>query len=432
MSKDRIQLIACKAISNGALKQKELPSRIKVLNWGDNDICDGSTVKLDEFSIKPFDATQKKTGRTKVAIDFNHSTVPDTKAHKEFGDKPNIFGYGVPSIIPGDGMWVEDIEWTPFGEQYARNCADISPAPLLKEGRVVGLDSVALTPNGAIDGLSFYTAEPLTGVTLAKFSSVEAYAAAVVEPSDHDADDTMCMCKACSAEKLMQFKARQLAKVQPMSAKPSVTSPKVGEVKEPPAFSGQPTSNQELSMEIKAHIAKFRAEAGMPETASDESVMDWVRAKWDTIKAKQPNLSSTSPEAELEKGNIPTNKSEPHATITYSAEDLTKAVTAAITPLTARLEKLEASKSKEPTEAERKAALISQATKDGKIVPLTAPAVIEATPYAVLEEIVKNLPVGQVPMAPKVRAFSADENKNDRTVAVQATKTAWAKAVGAK
>jgi phage I-like protein len=63
-----------------------------------------------------------------------------------------------PLVIPGDGLYLENIEWTPEGEAHARNYHDLSPAPVPnKKGVVVMLHSVALCPQGAVDGLSFYS-----------------------------------------------------------------------------------------------------------------------------------------------------------------------------------------------------------------------------------------------------------------------------------
>jgi hypothetical protein len=68
------------AISNKALKEKDLPSRLKVLNWGKNKTLDGE-IMFDDESAKVFYANQKSIGRTMAPLDFNHNTVPGTRAY---------------------------------------------------------------------------------------------------------------------------------------------------------------------------------------------------------------------------------------------------------------------------------------------------------------------------------------------------------------
>src|SRR5258706_535767 len=68
------------AISNGALKEDELPSRIKVLDWGTNKTLDGE-ILFDSESAGQFYENQRAIGRTMAPLDFNHNTVAGTKAY---------------------------------------------------------------------------------------------------------------------------------------------------------------------------------------------------------------------------------------------------------------------------------------------------------------------------------------------------------------
>lgn len=147
------------AVSNGGLTSEALPTRIKVLSWGRNDTLKGPVI-VDETTAHVFNENQKKIGRDRAPIDFDHNTVRGTPAHKDLnGNPPVIFGYGTPTVIPGDGIWFENIQWTPDGEKNARNFIDLSPTPLMDEAnRVLAIHSCALTPAGAVDGLHFYSA----------------------------------------------------------------------------------------------------------------------------------------------------------------------------------------------------------------------------------------------------------------------------------
>lgn len=155
------------SISNGALRSalsaKEgeaaarLPKRLKLLNWGVNDTQKGA-FHLD-LDPETFSAFQRKNALERVAIDFEHNTVPGSEAFKASAEPRPVAGYGSPRVIPGDGLWLEDITWTPEGLRAALNFEDLSPAPLTKEGRVYGLHSAALTRAGAVYGLTFFSAE---------------------------------------------------------------------------------------------------------------------------------------------------------------------------------------------------------------------------------------------------------------------------------
>jgi len=61
-------------------------------------------------------------------------------------------------VVAGEGLFLEDMEWTPLGVQSARNFEDLSPALHDEKGEVTFLHSVALTPNGCTHGLTFFSA----------------------------------------------------------------------------------------------------------------------------------------------------------------------------------------------------------------------------------------------------------------------------------
>jgi hypothetical protein len=141
-------------ISNGALKDETLPQRLKFFAWGDNKSTDGN-FRAGEKTSAELAANQKKYGFERVAIDFNHCSVPGTDTYKDLlklGQPPLIFGYGRVEAIPNDGLYLEDIVWTPLGVQHARNFEDLSPAIQDVNGEVTLVHSIALTPNGKVEG----------------------------------------------------------------------------------------------------------------------------------------------------------------------------------------------------------------------------------------------------------------------------------------
>lgn len=151
---------AFRAIRNDGWKPGEFPDRIKVMDWGANENIFKYPVIVNDYTAEVFAQNQKNLGRAEVALDYNHCTCKESPEYQVHGDKPSIFAYGTPRVVPGDGIWLENLRWTDYGRQYAKNVADISPVPVTnkKSGEVLALDSVALTPTGAIDDLHFYSA----------------------------------------------------------------------------------------------------------------------------------------------------------------------------------------------------------------------------------------------------------------------------------
>jgi len=143
-------------ISNGALTADALPARLKVLGWGDNPSVKG-VVTLSDFSVSRLPARQAETGFDRIALDFEHNTVPGSPEFDRTSEPRAVAAYGTPRIVPGDGLFLEQLQWTPAGKSAALNYADLSPAVELDErGNIIFVHSVALTRAGAVEGLSFF------------------------------------------------------------------------------------------------------------------------------------------------------------------------------------------------------------------------------------------------------------------------------------
>ena len=156
MARKSIQFAAFRTVHNSGLGAV-LPSRIKILDWGVSKNTNTGEVILDEESAKLFEATQKAIGRERVALDFEHNTAPGSDAYAESAEPRPVAAYGTARVIAGEGLFLDDLQWTPEGQQNARNYEDLSPAPFLKDNRVIGLHSCALTRAGAVEGLHFFS-----------------------------------------------------------------------------------------------------------------------------------------------------------------------------------------------------------------------------------------------------------------------------------
>lgn len=161
------------AVSNGALKGESLPTRIKLMAWGANPSIKG-IYHIGETSAKVLATNQRLLGYERVALDLDHCSVQGSQEHLRLlrlGQPPIIFGYGRPAIVspksevrsangddPEAGLWLEEMEYTPLGATSARNFSDLSPAVKDCDGEVVFIGSVALTTNGCLHDVTFFSA----------------------------------------------------------------------------------------------------------------------------------------------------------------------------------------------------------------------------------------------------------------------------------
>lgn len=151
------KLLSVPSLKNGALNAKELPSTIKVLNWGANKTLKGVFV-VDERTLRVFDDNQKQAGWDTIALDYEHNTVPGTTAYKESAEPRPVAAHLSCSVVPYEGMFCQVKDWTPGptgGLANAKNYSDLSAAPIAEEVNgefvVIGLHSVAMTQHGASD-----------------------------------------------------------------------------------------------------------------------------------------------------------------------------------------------------------------------------------------------------------------------------------------
>jgi hypothetical protein len=153
--------LTCFRISNHALDGKALPSRIKVLSWGDNPSIKTINPKVTTRTISALPDFQRKRGRDRVALDYEHNTVPGTAEFDRTSEPRKVAAYGVVCVVEGDGLYLDDLLYTPSGIANAGEYIDLSVAANLDEktGEVLGVHSVALTRAGAVEDVHFFSIE---------------------------------------------------------------------------------------------------------------------------------------------------------------------------------------------------------------------------------------------------------------------------------
>lgn len=135
-----------------------LPSRLKLLSWGANPSSKGTWI-LNETSAAQLPVNQKRANFDRVALDFNHNSVPGSESYK--GEPVLVAAHGDPRLIAGDGLYLENLEWTPEGREFVggRHYIDLSPTILPNEkGEVLFLHSAAVCRQGSVHGLSILSA----------------------------------------------------------------------------------------------------------------------------------------------------------------------------------------------------------------------------------------------------------------------------------
>ncbi|BET67203.1 hypothetical protein ASA1KI_21210 [Opitutales bacterium ASA1] len=147
-------IVALESLSLPA--EQELPKRLLVAPWGHSKSVKGPVV-VNETTLAELPGNQVRANfARRVALDFQHNTVPETDAYKAEKEPRRVAAFGVPRVVAGEGVYLEQLEWTPEGrEAYSgKHYPDLSPAVAFNaRGEVVFLHSAALVRQGAIPGL---------------------------------------------------------------------------------------------------------------------------------------------------------------------------------------------------------------------------------------------------------------------------------------
>lgn len=143
---------------------QSFPEEICLLKWGENQTTKG-IVRVGPKTLASFSANQKERGYEKVALDYEHNTLPGTPEYDRTQEPREVAGYAMPIIRAGEGLFLSAIKLTADGETKSKNFADLSPAVELDANReVVFLHSTALCRNGSVHGLEigFFSTQPST------------------------------------------------------------------------------------------------------------------------------------------------------------------------------------------------------------------------------------------------------------------------------
>lgn len=149
----------------------QLPTRIKIFKWGVNETKKGPVI-LNETTVRELPLNQAAAGFDVISLDFQHNTVEGSEEFKRTKEPRDIAAQLKLDLVPGDGLYVTVLNWTPMGKEKAINYVDLSPAPAVNEKReLVFVHSVALCRQGATEDLHFLTLS--VGETSTKESAMD-------------------------------------------------------------------------------------------------------------------------------------------------------------------------------------------------------------------------------------------------------------------
>ena len=154
----------------------ELPSRIKIGKWGRNETGKGAGFTINERTAAVLPMVQHKLSFDRVALDFQHNTCPTVDADGktvEPKEPQKIAAMGTPRVVKGEGLFLENLDWTPEGKEAALggHYPDLSPAVKMNDaGEVLFLHSAGLCRQGDVMDLQLFSAA-LNAGQLVKFSA---------------------------------------------------------------------------------------------------------------------------------------------------------------------------------------------------------------------------------------------------------------------
>ena len=391
------------------------------MNWGKNETLD-SPIYLDNRSVEVFSYNLKRSGCERIPLDFDHCTVPDSAEYVK-GQPKAIAAYGTPNLIPEDGLWLEDMEWTPLGEENARNYSDLSPAPIIdKKGVVINLHSVALTPKGALKGLTFFSTDNMIGQMKKSTMKLSAEDKEVAEHLDKDIEEQekgakedkelkgklekeaapndykelqpapksvvekdekhpeYCMCSECTEDMKKAIFTKLSYAAGPDGEIHKIKTMSAGVV-QPNAYLTEPANTKTFRTFMDEKIAKMASELNLPDASELEKRLKAWLAEWLGDKTVPAPITGDPKPAQF---------------------------SAVVTELQNRIAVLETDREANIARfsAMEKDTIVSEATKNGKVVPFNAEEIKELTPKT-LKSIIDKLPA-TVPMSAKTKVLSAD------------------------
>lgn len=151
-----VRVIVCDIAGQiGAVEgeDKPLPAQLLVMKWGVNETAKGRVV-VNDTTLRVMPAVMKASNLDRIALDFEHNTVPGHPSYK--GEPAKIAAMGATLVEQGRGIVLSALEYTAEGTEHIRgkHYGDLSPVVVLNAAdEVIAVTSVAACRAGATPGL---------------------------------------------------------------------------------------------------------------------------------------------------------------------------------------------------------------------------------------------------------------------------------------
>lgn len=141
---------------------EKTPSRLRILNWGENPNVKGVRCFVGDKTARVLEKNQVAAGYDRVALDYEHNTVPGSTAYEK-GEEPRpVAGHFSVECVPGDGIYLVNPEWTTSGLRNLENFSDLSAAVFFDDaGEVILVHSAALCRQGNVYGIHKFSVEAI-------------------------------------------------------------------------------------------------------------------------------------------------------------------------------------------------------------------------------------------------------------------------------
>ena len=360
----------------GLAKDQPLPSRLVVMPWGDNEINGGEVLRVNATTLRELPLNQKRVNFDRVALDFNHNSVEGTPFYK--GEPAKVAGFATLSVIEGEGIVYDDIQYTPEGEDALRggHYIDLSPAVKHNEaGEVIFLHSCAACRQGQVRGLSILAADPFENDASMKND----------KSKKGEAGEGTGASVRSEIERLREDEGMTLAEIGSRVDRDESTLGAIisGEIANPPAalLSALKALNSEPPEHDMDHKKLLTAILGLSADATDAEISEAtegldLKTMASTLTEQADTIKTFSAKVEELESNAKTVKLDDEAA-------------GQLRTLTAKIEELE----KRDIERER-TAILSAAMDEGKLVPASA----KDLTVDQLRTLCSELPADQVPL----------------------------------
>lgn len=134
-----------------------LPKTIPLFRFGKNPSTKGDFI-VDETTLAAVRSQIDNPAFRRVVIDFEHQSC---KSSPNFKPAPRHHAaYGDVALTADNSIVLENVVYTPTGNEFAPDFHDVSPVPIhTADGVILGIQSVGLVPQGSLLESSLFSAD---------------------------------------------------------------------------------------------------------------------------------------------------------------------------------------------------------------------------------------------------------------------------------